>query len=123
MVVCELFGAVHDALPEAEWVDARAEVKALLERYALCEAVDPEDIKPIAQDSRLWEMRLSVRAYHLELRIYETELPELPANLVALRAHRKAIYSDDADTKAAQDAEIAVASKRWDEGRPEFWGL
>lgn len=122
-VVRELFDPVHESLPEAQWVDARAEVRALLERFELCKAHDPEDVKPIAQDKRLWEMRLDVQAYSLQLRIYETELAELPENLVALRAHRKMVDAPADDIKAAQDAEIAIASKRWDDGYPEFWGL
>lgn len=122
-VVSELETVVRDGVPSKALVDAWADLRALLERFASCLAVDPDDVKPIAQDERLWEMRLNIETYRLFVRIYETEISELPGHIVALRAHKKLVGVDEAETKALQDAEIAVASARWDSGRPHFWGL
>jgi hypothetical protein len=123
-VAVELIGVVRSIVPRAAQVDAGADVIAMLERYSRCVAVDPEDVVPVAQDPRLWEFRLDLTTYGLLLRIYETEIDEVPGHLIALRAHHKIVVDgDDDETKSLQDAEIGVASARWDDGRPTFWGL
>lgn len=118
----ELVAVIRAAVPQAAMTDAVADVRAVLERFEQCRAVDPDDVKPIAQDSRLWEMRIELAAFILLIRIYETEVKELPGQIVALRVHQKQIGPDEASTKALQDAEIAVASQRWSAGYPDLWG-
>ncbi|MER6936698.1 hypothetical protein ABTX24_18725 [Nocardioides sp. NPDC127514] len=119
----DLISAVKETVPLAAQPEAKADVAALLERVEQCRAVDPDDVKPIAQHHCIWEMRLDIRTHGLCLRIYETEIAELPAHIVALHAHRKVISGSPEDIRAAQDKEILVASTRWDDGRPQFWGL
>lgn len=123
-VARELIGVVKaEVAPEVQ-ADAKAEVVALLERYEQCTAVQPDHIKQIRKDPRLWEMRIPAKAYRLLIRIYETEIDELPKHLVALRVHQKEIVQGDAAaTRAAQNSEIDVASARWDAGRTTCWGL
>lgn len=118
----ELVAVVRKVVPTAAMVDAVADVRAVLERFEKCQAVDPDDVKPIAQDNRLWEMRIEISAFTLLIRIYETEVKDLPGQIVALRVHEKQISSNEASIRALQDAEIAIASQRWDAGRPNFWG-
>lgn len=121
-VVEELTTAFKSCVPPEARIDAWADVKAVIERFERCHAVHPDDVKPIMSDPRLWEMRIELETYDLILRVYETEIRELPGKIVALRAHRKAIAGSRRDIRDAQDAEIKVAGDRWDAGRDQFWG-
>lgn len=122
-VAQELIGVVRAVVPTQHQIDAKADVMAVIERFESCRAIDPDDVVPVARDARLWEMRIELLAYALLIRVYETEIDELPAHIVALRAHRKHVDLTDEEIRAAQDAEIDIASSRYDGGRSVFWGL
>ena len=123
-VGAELIAVIRANTRSQVWADVAADVRAILERFQQCVAIDPEDIKPIAQDGRLWEIRIDLTTDGLLLRIYETEIPELPGNIVALLCHHKVVvYGDEAETRRMQDEKIGEARSRWDRGRPTFWGL
>lgn len=118
----DLLLALRSQVPKEAVIDAWADVNAILDRYRHCLAVDPDDIKPIASDNRIWEFRVELAAYNVLLRVYEAEDDRLPMALVALHAHQKQIGADADDTKHLQDAEIFVAIKRCDLGQADLWG-
>lgn len=62
---------------------------------------------------------LRVRLYHAEPRTLQR-----PSSAVAVGLHiHKKNVDRGVDVNAAQDAEIARASDRFYEGRPDFWGV
>lgn len=122
-VVRELTNAVKNNFPSTQHVDVIGEIRALFELVETCTAVDPKNVKNLDSDRDLWELRVEVRSFDLHIRVYETELGELPREIVALRTHQKVIKDTDQETKELQNAEIAIASRRWAEGRHSLWGL
>lgn len=93
--------------------------KSILLRVEACRAIDPDDVRPIWRDDRIWEVRIHYKAQKTLLRLYFAEIPQFPKHLLALHAHIKTIGEDDQETADAQNAAIAVAVKRLDQARIE----
>ena len=119
----ELVTAVAPHVARAALPDVIAEIKAVLQRIATCQAVDPDDIKNITRDRDLFEIRFQLESFGLLVRIYTAEPEELPRHVIALRVHQKVVGVSDTETADLQNSEIDVASKRLALGRPTRWGL
>lgn len=79
-----------------------------------------DDLEPVRDDPRLWEIKWKLKKRG-EYRLYHAE-PGAAPELVALRFHRKDTSGPQDDIDARQDAEIAVASRRYAEGATSRWG-
>lgn len=119
----ELVTAVVPHVVRAALPDVVAEIKAVLQRIATCRAVDPDDIKNIARDRDLFEIRFQLPSFGLLIRIYTAELKELPRHVVALHVHQKVIGVSEAETADLQNQQIDLASRRLAQGRATRWGL
>ncbi|WP_152353342.1 F0F1 ATP synthase subunit delta [Brachybacterium subflavum] len=100
-----------------------AEIRVTLEAIETCTALEPSQVEPVARDGALFELKISLVAWSVLLRIYETEDPRLPWDLVALRSHRKIVDVPQHEIEARQNAEIDVASDRWVAGYDSLWGV
>ncbi|PJJ77507.1 hypothetical protein CLV28_0727 [Sediminihabitans luteus] len=119
----ELATAIKAQVHPNALIDAIADLRAVLERIEQCAAVDPSDIKNITRNRDLWEMRFHLDTWGLIIRIYETEVRELPAHIVLLHAHQKVVDVRPEEIADLQNEQIDVATARWIEGRPSAWGL
>lgn len=119
----EMIDAVRPHVPPMALPEVRADIRVVLERVQACEALDPEDIKNIARDRDLWEIRFQLETWDLLIRIYETEVPDLPNHVVALVAHEKVTDVSDDEIADMQNEQIDRASRRWLDGRSSFWGI
>jgi len=119
----ELTGAIRPHVHVNALVDVVAELRAVFERIQTCTALDPDHIKNITRNRDLFEVRFQLAAWGLVVRIYETEIPELPQHVVALLAHQKVVDVGDDEIADLQNAEIDEATRRWVDGRPHYWGL
>lgn len=123
LVQRELVQAVKDHVDATIQPEVLAEIQATLESIATCTAVEPSQVEAVARDSMLFELKISLTAWGVLLRVYETEDPRLPRHLVALRSHQKIVDVPPHEIEARQNAEIDVASERWAAGRDHLWGL
>lgn len=119
----ELVSAIAPHVARAALPDVIAEIRAVLQRIATCQAVDPADIKNIARDRELFEIRFQLASFGLLMRIYTAEPEDLPRHVIALRVHQKVIGVSDAETVDLQNHEIDIASRRFVLGRSTRWGL
>lgn len=122
-VAKELAAAIRAAVPAEQVVNVAADVNALLERIARCEAVQPDDVKPVTRHDHMYEFKVDDQASGVHLRLYCAEVPELPRHVVVLRVHQKVVEGDDEAIRKQQNAEIDVAIRRLDLGRRTFWGM
>ncbi len=119
----ELVNAVRPHVHPNAMPDVVGEMRAVLERIEACRAIDPDHIKNITRNRDLWEIRFQMRSFDLVIRIYETEIGELPRHLVALLAHQKVTDVDEGEIADMQNAEIDEATRRWVHGRSTYWGV
>jgi hypothetical protein len=119
----ELVTAVAPHVARAALPDVIADIKAVLQRIATCQAVDPDDIKNITWDRNLFEIRFQLEPFGLLIRIYTAEPEELPTHVIALHVHQKVIGVSDTETADLQNSAIDIASRRLALGRPTRWGL
>lgn len=119
----ELVSAVKLSVPPGQVVDAVSDIQALLGRIEHCQAVDPDDVVPVARYEYMWELRVDDKASGVHLRIYCAELPELPHTVIALHAHAKFVAGTDAEIKKRQDEAISVAALRFEAGEKSLWGI
>lgn len=103
--------------------DLIGDVKAIFERIEACKAVDPDHIKNITRNRDLWEVRFQLDTWGLVVRIYETEIPELPEHVVALLSHQKVVDVGEDEIADLQNEQIDEATTRWIAGRTAFWGI
>lgn len=128
LVVNELRAEVEAALPAGSSPQlARAviqDVGAVLEAVKHCTAQDPEDVRSVAMNRDLFEIRIRVAVNGLLIRIYETEDPRLPGHIVLLLAHVKNVSGlTEDEISRLQNEQIEEAVRRWRDGRSTLWGL
>jgi hypothetical protein len=122
--MAEFYDAIRQNVDAKAYIDAKAELAAVLERVLSCRAADPGDITNVARFRDLWEIRIQLGSFGLLMRIYETELDVLPVHIVALRAHAKKVAKlDRQQITELQNDEIDIAIRRWQKGRNDLWGL
>lgn len=80
-----------------------------------------QELKPLARDPDLWELRWRFSGEHW--RLYHGEPAELPLHLLALLFHQKDTSGSEDDVKRAQDRFIHAARHRYVTGRRSRWGL
>lgn len=103
--------------------EAMGQMRALIGRVEQCVAVDPEDIVNITRDRELWELRLDDQAQDMHVRVYCTQIAPLPHVLIALHVQAKDVSLPDEEILEAQNDAIDEASRRWRQGREDWWGL
>lgn len=84
---------------------------------------DPEQVKAIAQDPNVWEIRWENLPRVGSVRLYVAEPPLFPGVLLALHVHRKLITGTEDEKRADQNAAIALALRRYGLGQASRWGL
>jgi len=85
--------------------------------------LDPSviELKEVARDPTLWEIRWSLGG--VPWRLYHGEPAVMPRHLLALHFHQKVTEGDDAAIKHAQNQEIDVATLRYVRGAGSRWGV
>lgn len=101
----------------------KAEVYDRIRVACLGRLGDPEQVKAIAQDPNVWEIRWENLPGVGSVRLYVAEPPLFPGVLLALHVHRKLITGTDEEKRADQNAAIAVALRRYGLGRANRWGI
>lgn len=103
--------------------DARGYLLAFLRRMAAGQLVhedDDKDLVPCASQPDIWELYpfgddVLVRAYHGEPTRYA-------GVLVITHSHEKWVGGTSDEIKNAQNAEMAIAQQRFDDGMDSMWG-
>lgn len=137
----ELEDALKAAIPDGQLLEVLTWLDATFDRVERCEVTEPKDVKRVRQEPPIWEFRVDLSESalldgallekHLQtavgggplIRIYETELDELPGHVVALVSHVKIIAPTDAKTKQLQTSQIRRAETRFQSGRSASWGI
>jgi len=112
----------------------RAHFKKRLQRAAKGKLYPPEELKSLRGDDVLFEIRwsqgeISVNEVNrvgipVEVRLIHAQPERLGRCILGLHAHEKVIIEgDSAATKAAQDAEIDIAERRFISGYRTHWGV
>ena len=113
----------------------RAKFKKRLEKAAEGKLYPPEELKSLRGEDVLFEIRwsqgeISVNEVNrvgipVEVRLIHAQpYDQLGRCILGLHAHEKVIIEGDpAATKAAQDAEIDIAERRFISGYPTHWGV
>lgn len=119
----EMVDALKASVTADVALHALSDVRASLETIERCCLLEPSQVEAVSRDSSLFEIKLSFEPWNVLVRIYETEDPGLPRNIVALRSHRKMVDVSDEEIRERQNDEIDVARARHMHGRPTLWGL
>ncbi len=99
---------------QAEYEMRQSEVRQRLKRAANgLLAPESDDVVPIHMDPDLWEIRWQWDGGRQPFRLYHAEPPSSPTQLVALHAHFKRVDGSPQEIKAAQDAAIREAIRRY----------
>lgn len=111
----------------------RALFRKRLEKAARGKLYPPEELKSLRGDDVLFEIRwrdIQVNeanrlGIHVEVRLIHAQpYDQLGRCILGLHAHEKVIIEGDpAATKAAQDAEIDIAERRFISGYRTCWGV
>jgi len=112
----------------------RAKFKKRLEKAAEGKLYPPEELKSLRGEDVLFEIRwsqgeISVNEVNrvgipVEVRLIHAQPERLNRCILGLHAHEKVIIEGDpAATKAAQDAEIDIAERRFISGYRTHWGV
>jgi hypothetical protein len=112
--------ACFDGLGHSATIERLAAIKQRLGAAARGELTFDEDLKPVARDPELWEIRWEFEG--VQWRLYHGEPALAPGWLIGLRFHRKSVGTD-IETRLAQNGEIDIASRRFTQGRLWHWGL